>query len=202
MTLPLLPVRRTRILCVAAYTVLIAITGIVAVRLVPFSITMGQDLWHDAQSDKQMVTSWRGSAVFAYTSGSWVGQLCALLAGLLAGRWAKLSTRGTGLGAAMAAGAGLGLTALVPAFWTAAPRLRDLAQSPHLVRESGVPVIDPALVHHGCVFAAAATAFVVFLLAAYAGFRMARADPVSRILLVPAAVLAPVAYFVINIFLV
>jgi hypothetical protein len=195
-------VRRKRILSFTAYVVLIAVTGIVAVRLVPFSIYVGQDVWHDAQNDEQRVASWRGAAVFAYTSGGWAGHLCALVAGLVVGRWAMLSTRQAGLSTAVLAGAGLGLTDLVLAAWTAAPRLRELASAAHLTREDGVQVIDPGLGRHGCVFVAVIVAFALFLIAAYVGFCVVQADPVYRALLVPAVIIAPVAYYVINFVLV
>ncbi|MEV4289280.1 hypothetical protein AB0K40_27545 [Nonomuraea bangladeshensis] len=71
------------------YAALIAVTGSAAVLLAALNLDVGQSMWPDAQPDDQVVAKWRTAAALAYTSGSAVGHVCALVAGLLAARWAR-----------------------------------------------------------------------------------------------------------------
>lgn len=152
----------------------------------------------DAQTDEQAVTSWRGAAVLASTSGSAIGDLCALSAGILVARWGPAArTRWSGLLTAVLAGTGLGLVDLATASRTAAPRLRELTTAPFLTREDGTAVVDPGLRHHGCVLAAMIVAFVIFLIAAGVGFGSGSGQVTHRLTVVAVSVvLAPVAHYV------
>ena len=99
----------------AAYVSLAVLTGVAAVMLVSFDVDLGQDLTADAQSDAQALSSWRTSAALAYTAGTGIGQVFALMAGMLASRWAR-TREANGVAVAFLAGIGLGLADLVPAF--------------------------------------------------------------------------------------
>nr|WP_157383250.1 hypothetical protein [Nonomuraea coxensis] len=183
---------------VAAYVTLVAVTGSAAVLLVALNLDVGQSMWPDAQPDDQVMAKWRTAAALAYTSGSAVGHVCALVAGLLAAHWARDNTRRTGLAAAVLAGAGLGLADLAAASWTAAPRLRDLAASPALTDNDGRLIVDPGLQHHGSIPAAMAAVFATLLIVAALGSAVAQARPVNKALLILVSLaLAPVAHFLI-----
>jgi hypothetical protein len=188
---------RSRLVPITAGVGLVALVGVAAALLVPRNIQIGQDVWSDAQTDEQTVTSWRGAAVLASTSGSAVGDLCALLAGLSVARWRASRTRWSGLLTAVLAGAGLGLVDLATAFRTAAPRLRELTRSPLLTREDGTAIVDPGLRHHGCVLAAMVVAFVIFLIAAGIGFGLCPGRLTTKLTAVAVSVvLAPVVHYV------
>jgi hypothetical protein len=187
---------RSRIVTIAAYAGLVAFVGIAAALLVPRNIHLGQDVWPDAQTDEQSVTSWRGAAVLASTSGSGIGDLCALLTGVLVARWGAPKTRWSGLATAVLAGAGLGLVDLATAFRTAGPRLRELTRSPVLTREDGTTIVDPGLRHHGCILAAVIVAFVIFLIAAGIGFGLGSGLTPKLTVVAVSVVLAPVVHYV------
>lgn len=183
---------------VAAYVALIALTGNAAVLLVALNLDVGQSMWPDAQPDDQVVAKWRTAAVLAYTSGSAVGHMCALPAGLLAARWARDKTRRTGLATAVLAGAGLGLADLAAASWRAAPLLREFAASPGMTDNDGRLIVDPVLWHHGCIPAAMVVVFATLMTVAGLGFGVARARPVNKTLLIVASlVLVPIAHFLV-----
>ena len=67
-----------------------------------------------------MVLRW-----FPCTSGGWIGQVFALVSGVLVARWSAERARRIGL--AVAAGLGLGLTDLLAAWSRAAPELHRTA---------------------------------------------------------------------------
>ncbi|TDD00519.1 hypothetical protein E1292_28590 [Nonomuraea deserti] len=181
---------------VAAYAALIAVTGSAAVLLVALNIDVGRSMWPDAQPDDQVVAKWRTAAVLAYTSGSAVGHVCALLAGLLAARWARNKTWRTGFVTAVLAGAGLGLADLAVASWRAAPLLRVFAASPVLTDNDGTLIVDPGLRHHGCIPAAMAVVFATLLIVAGLGFGVAQARPANKCLLIVVSLaLVPIAHF-------
>lgn len=66
---------------------LAAFTAGAALLLTWFDARLGSSLWTDPESEPQWAASWRLGAVFAYTSGSVVGHICALVAGYLGARW-------------------------------------------------------------------------------------------------------------------
>jgi hypothetical protein len=158
----------------AMYVGLMTLTGFTAVLLVPFDIHTGLGLFGDAQSEPQSVAAWRLSAALAYTSGSEAGPVCALLAGLLVAPWAAGRAARIGLLAAVSAGAGLGLVDLVTAWLRAASPVHDLVRNPALMSRDDGTTIDPGLLGHVVVLAVMAVTFVHFLIAAGAGFLMAR----------------------------
>jgi hypothetical protein len=157
----------------AIYVGLIGLTGITAVLLVPFNIHTGLGLFFDAQSEPQSVAAWRLSAALAYTSGSEVGPVFALVTGLLIARWKAHRATRIGLLAAVSAGAGLGLVDMVPAWSRAASPLHDLVRNPALMSRDGM-TIDSGLLGHSVVLVVMAVAFVHFLIAAGAGFLVVR----------------------------
>ncbi|MEZ7127789.1 hypothetical protein ACBR40_20905 [Nonomuraea sp. AD125B] len=178
------------------YAALIAVTGGAAVLLAALNLEVGQSMWPDAQPDDQVVAKWRTAAALAYTSGSVAGHVCALVAGLLAARWARDKTWRAGLVTAILAGAGLGLADLAAASWKAAPLLREFAASPALTDNDGTQIVDTGLQHHACVPAAMAVVFATLLLAAGLGFGVARVRPVYKCLLIAVSLaLMPVAHF-------
>lgn len=188
--------RWNNIVCAIAYVCLLAVTAVLAVKLLPSYLAIGKDLWHDAQSDEQQVASWRSAAVLSYTSGAGFGHVCALIAGMVAARWSGPPVRGSGVGFAAAAGAVLGLLNLAVAGIAAAPRLTTLAGNPEL---SSGEVIDPGLAHHPFIYAAAALTFVAFLIAASVGFCLAQVNPpiIRFIPLAASVVLAPLFHFML-----
>ncbi|RKS70873.1 hypothetical protein BZB76_5353 [Actinomadura pelletieri DSM 43383] len=198
-------VRRNAVLGVA-YGGLLLITGFAAVVLFDFSVDVGLDLVTDPQDDRQRLAAWRGAAVLAYTSGSEVGQVCAVIAGALAVRWLGRERRWARLVAAVGAGAGLATTGLGVARWMAADRMRELARNRIEIDEAqGIYAdLDPALRRHGCVLAAIAVAFVLYLVAAGIGGAAALLEPLwlrSTVLavLVVAAILAmPVVHYLVS----
>lgn len=191
--------RRGRTAYAAAYAGLVVLTGVAAVLLVPHNIQAGRGMWFDAQDDAQVVASWCGPALLAITSGSTIGQACALPAGAFASRWTAHRTIWTGLLAAILAGAGLAAADLAMAWWTAVPRLSDLAASPDLTRADGTRIVDPVLLHHGVVPACLAVTLTGFLIAAGVGFFAARSNtrqnrPILAVVL--CAALTPVFHYV------
>ncbi|TDD71121.1 hypothetical protein [Actinomadura rubrisoli] len=145
---------------------LVAGTGVAAVTMLSRSIDQGLEVWPDAQMDTQMVAAWRGAAILAYTSGSEVGHVCALLAGLLVARAVPVRAWRTGLAVAVLAGTVLALVNLSLAWWKASPRLA------HLSGPVDPAVIDPGLRHHSCVIVAVALVFAAFLALAAVGYRL------------------------------
>ncbi|WP_242889860.1 hypothetical protein [Actinomadura litoris] len=150
--------------CTTVYALLVAATAVAAVTMLSRSIEQGLEVWPDAQSDTQMVAAWRGAAVLAYTSGSEVGHVCALLAGLLVARTVTVRSWRAGLAGAVLAGAVLALVNLALAWWKASPRLA------YLTGPVDPAAIDPGLRHHGCVIVAIALVFTAFLALAAAGY--------------------------------
>jgi hypothetical protein len=140
--------------------------AVTAIALVPFNLEFGSDLWTDPQDDRQVLGQWRAMAAFAYTSGGWIGQVFALVSGVLVARWSAQEARRVGW--AVAAGFGLGLTDLVAAWSRAAPEL-------HRSRSH-----DPVLVHQGCVVAAMVVTLALFAITSVLGFRIGRAQGVAR----------------------
>ncbi|MEV0630139.1 hypothetical protein ACI2LC_40795 [Nonomuraea wenchangensis] len=183
---------------VAAYVAMIAVTGSAAVLLAELNLDVGQSMWPDAQPEDQMVAKWRTAAVLAYTSGSAVAHVCALVAGLLAARWARDRTWRTGLVMAVLAGAGLGLADLAAASWKAAPLLREFATSPVLTDNDGTQIVDTGLQNHVCVPVAMAVVFATLLIVASLGFAVAHLRPLYKSSLIVASLaLVPVAHFFI-----
>jgi MFS family permease len=154
--------RRSRILFAALGLALA--TAVTAIVLVPFNLEFGSDLWTDPQDDTQVLGQWRSMAAFAYTSGGWIGQVFALLSGVLVARWSAKKARRVGL--AVAAGLGLGLTDLVAAWSRAAPELHRAT--------------DPVLIHHGCVIEAMQVALLLFAISSVLGFEIGRAQGVAK----------------------
>ncbi|MEO3797201.1 hypothetical protein ABGB14_43965 [Nonomuraea sp. B10E15] len=186
---------------IAIYGVLMAVTAVAAAALVVPNILVGGDTVTDPQWAGQYVAEWRRRAVLAYTSGSAVGHVCALLAGLLVARWSMHRERRAGLVTALLAGSGLGAAELAVASWTATPFLRDLSGFPGTGDPLEDWVIDPSLQNHVPVLVAMASVFVVFLVAAGAGFWMAHRGMLLRSALVTAFVLVvPVALFFVTVF--
>jgi hypothetical protein len=83
--------RRSRILL--AVLGLVLVTAVTAIVLVPANLEFGGDLWTDPQDDRQVLGQWRAMAAFAYTSGGWIGQIFALMSGVLVARWSTRNTR-------------------------------------------------------------------------------------------------------------
>ncbi|MFI0405948.1 hypothetical protein [Actinomadura sp. 3N508] len=144
---------------------LIAGTGVASLMLLSHSLNVGLDVWHDAQSDPQFLAAWRGAAVSGYTSGSGVGHICALLAGLLVAHAGAAAGRGKRIGAAVAVFAGtvLALVNLSLAWWKASPRLTRLDAV-------SMDAIDPGLRHHPSVIIAIVLVFAAYLVLAAIGY--------------------------------
>ncbi|MFF0773827.1 hypothetical protein ACFYUK_33395 [Nonomuraea wenchangensis] len=99
---------------VAAYAALIPVTVGATVLLVALNLDVGQSKWPDAQPEDQMVAKWRTAAVLAYTSGSAVGHVCALVAGLLAAQCAAMAVVFATL--LIVAGVGFGVAQVRPVY--------------------------------------------------------------------------------------
>ncbi|MUN39380.1 hypothetical protein [Actinomadura litoris] len=180
--------------CATIYALLVAATAVAAVTMLSRSIEQGLEVWPDAQSETQMVAAWRGAAILAYTSGSEVGHVCALLAGLLVARTAAVRSWQAGLAAAVLAGTVLALVNLSLAWWKASPRLA------HLTGPVDPAVIDPGLRHHSCVIVAIAlvsTAFSALAAAGY-GLGMKRNIKAAVITLMVLAALALDGHFILT----
>ena len=74
---------------IAAFGVLAAITIGAALSLTSDNGRMGSRIAGDPETPAQWASSWRLGAVFAYTSGSFAGHICALVAGYLGARWSS-----------------------------------------------------------------------------------------------------------------
>lgn len=173
--------------CTAVYAVLVAGTAVAAVTLLSRSIDQGLEVWPDAQMDTQMVAAWRGAATLAYTSGSEVGHVCALLAGLLVARVVATRAWRTGLVVAVLAGAVLALVNLSSAWWKASPRLTHT-----------IYPVDPGLRHHVGVIVAIALVFAAFLVLAAAGYILGLKHKVKTLIvtLMVLVVAAPYSHFI------
>ncbi|RFS83403.1 hypothetical protein D0T12_20325 [Actinomadura spongiicola] len=189
-----------------AYGCLLLVTGFSAVLLFEFSVDLGLDFVTDPQDDRQRLAAWRGAAVLAYTSGSEVGQVCAVIAGALAARWLGRERRWSRLVAAVGAGAGLATTGLGVARWMAADRMGELAKNRIEIdgAQGLYKDLDPTLRRHGCVLAAIAVAFVLYLVAAGIGGAAALLEPLWLRSSVLAAVVAtsivvmPVVHYLVS----
>lgn len=73
----------------AAFGVLATITIGAALSLAWPSAHMVSRIAGDPEMPEQWAASWRLAAFFAYTSGSVIGQICALIAGYLGARWSS-----------------------------------------------------------------------------------------------------------------
>jgi len=71
----------------AALGLLAAITIGAAAALTEFDTRLGARIWGDPDRETQFAANWQLGAVFAYTSGSVIGHICALIAGFLGTRW-------------------------------------------------------------------------------------------------------------------
>ncbi|MBT2212395.1 hypothetical protein [Actinomadura sp. NEAU-AAG7] len=180
--------------CATIYVLLVAATAVAAVTMLSRSIEQGLEVWPDAQSETQMVAAWRGAAILAYTSGSEVGHVCALLAGLLVARTAAVRSWPAGPAVAVLAGTVLALVNLSLAWWKASPRLA------YLTGPVDPAVIDPGLRHHSCVIVAIAlvsTAFSALAAAGY-GLGMKRNIKAAVITLMVLAALALDGHFILT----
>lgn len=102
-------ISRSRRRAVAIGGLVLATVG-AALALTSFDAEVGSGIYADPQQPSQWATCWRLGAVFAYTSGSFIGHICALVAGFLCTRW--WSPRdgvlvGTGIGVANVAASAL-----------------------------------------------------------------------------------------------
>ncbi|WP_344890248.1 hypothetical protein [Nonomuraea antimicrobica] len=185
---------------IASYGTLMVVTAIAAAVLVAPNISLGESTVTDPQWTGQYVAEWRRGAVLGYTSGSAVGHVCALLAGLLVARWSVRRARRADLATALLAGAGLGATELAVSSWLATPLLYERSGFPGTGDPAEDWIIDPSLHHHVSVFAAMALVFVMFLVAAGAGFWMARRARWLRAALTTVfVVVVPVALFFVTV---
>ncbi|MGH3243271.1 MAG: hypothetical protein ACRDNL_23030 [Spirillospora sp.] len=164
---------------------LLAVTAAATVLLISRSIEQGLEVWPDAQDNEQMVAAWRGSAICGYTSGSGVGLICALLAGLLVTYAAADRSRWTGTAVAVLAGTFLALVNLSLAWREASPRLT-----------SG-NTFDTDLRQHTCVIVAIALVFAAYPVLAVAGYFLGRARYVAGVAVTLAvlAILVPFGQF-------
>ncbi|WP_433465519.1 hypothetical protein [Spirillospora sp. CA-128828] len=176
----------------AVYTALIAGTAIATLALLSRNVDLGQELWPDAQTGPQAVYAWRGGAILGYTSGSEVGHICALLAGLLAVRAVKARAWRAGLAVAVLAGTVLALVNLSLAWWKASPQLAQLA-GPALYG-----TVDPGLRHHICVIVAIMLVFTSYLVFAAVGYFLGlkRRNKATLVLLAALLVAAPYSHFI------
>ncbi|TMR07571.1 hypothetical protein ETD86_51565 [Nonomuraea turkmeniaca] len=169
---------------IAVYAFLLVVTASASAVLVAPNLQLGNDLVTDPQWPGQYVAEWHREAVLAATTGSAVGHVCALLAGLLVARWGMHKARRAGLITALLVGSGLGATELAVASWTATPLLRDLSGFPGTGDPLEDWIIDPSLQNHIPVLVAMALTFAVFLVAAGAGFWVAHRAMLLRFVLV------------------
>ena len=73
----------------AAFGFLAAVTIGAALSLTWPNAHMGSRIAGDPETSAELAASWRVGAVFAYTSGSLIGHICALIAGYLAAHWSS-----------------------------------------------------------------------------------------------------------------
>jgi hypothetical protein len=181
-----------------AYVSLAAVICVAAVLLLPLTMDLGDDWFYDPQDNTQRLAAWRGAAVSGVTSGSEVGFLCALVAGMLASR---IKQWRTGLVTAIGAGAGLALVNVTVAWFVAAPRLHERWEN--MTIENARAFIDPDLWDHRPVLAAIALVFLALMLAASIGFGVALVKPRALkltllvVTLTVSAVIAPIAHLVL-----
>ncbi|WP_327089835.1 hypothetical protein OIE66_04235 [Nonomuraea sp. NBC_01738] len=155
----------------ATYAALIVVSVTASILLAAPGADAGRSLWTDPQSLSQILGSWRMSAAFAYTAGSTVGYVCAIIAGRLAVRPLV----------AYLAGAVLGLVQLAASWVTSSATMAaDLASwtSEEAVRP------DPGILHHPSVLAAMVLVFLTLPIAARLGFGTTGNRPTGDAMLV------------------
>ncbi|MGP3933593.1 hypothetical protein [Nonomuraea sp. KM88] len=181
---------------ITVYALLLAVSAGVAAALVVPDLQVGNAMVTDPQWSEQHIAEWRIQAVLAYTSGSAVGHVCALLAGLLVARWSMTDARQAGFITALLAGSGLGAIQLAVASWAATPLLYELSDFPGTGDPMEDWVVNPGLQHHVPVLVGMALTFAVFLAVAAAGFWMAYRAVLLRFVLVGIIVVVmPIALF-------
>ncbi|MEW9549508.1 hypothetical protein [Nonomuraea sp. NPDC050783] len=194
-------IRQAKSRHVAIYWILTAMTAVAAAVLVVPNAQLGQDTVTDPQWTGEYVAEWRRAAALAYTSGSAVGHVCALFAGVLVARWSRHRARRAGLVTALLAGAGLGATQLAVASWRATPLLCHMSGFPGTGDPMEDWIIDPSLHNHLSVLVAMALVFAVFLGSAGAGFWMAHRAMLLRLVMTMVFVaIVPVALFWVTVF--
>lgn len=179
----------------AAYAALAVLTTVVAVMMVPFNIHIGHELANNPSDNAQLAFQWSVSAALGYTSGSAVGWALALVAGMLARRWAAPREM-NGAAVALLPGACLGLVGLAAAAMAAVPRLREIAEA----NAAGMYEprnIDPGLVHHSGVLFALIVALALYVGSSGVGYAAAgHAAAVGGWTSDVVAILLPPAYLV------
>ncbi|WP_433461832.1 hypothetical protein [Spirillospora sp. CA-128828] len=156
---------------------LVMVTGVSAFALVPAGIRFGPFKWDDMTTDGQVMALWELSAAAACTAGSLVGQLCALVAGVVAG--ARRMRPIVAVGGGMV----LGLIDVGLAVWAARPRLDAWARTSPLLELSTGRISDEPLAH-GPVLTIVLITLVIFPVAASCGLAVARAPLPLKVLLV------------------
>ncbi|WP_433477982.1 hypothetical protein ACQPZP_13650 [Spirillospora sp. CA-142024] len=167
---------------------LVMVTGVSAFALVPAGIRFGSFAWDDMTTDRQMMALWELSAAAACTAGSLVGQLCALVAGMVAG--ARRMRPVVAVGSGMV----LGLIDVGLAVWAARPRLNAWARTSPLLELSTGRISDTEPLAHGPVLTIVLITLVIFPVAAGCGLAVARAPLPLKVLLVP--VVAVILFFI------
>lgn len=175
------------------HTAVLVGLGVLTVGAAPavtsYDAHLGSTIWDDLTTDDQMLAGWRLGAIFAYTSGSVIGHICALLAGYLATRWWRPR-------AGLLAGSGIGVANLTASACVAVPVTVHLAGGPLFGNGDGTSGIDPALTGHPAVFAAMAATLAMAVILAICGSAVARLPWLRWLPLVALSVLVPVAHFV------
>ncbi|MEV2268489.1 hypothetical protein [Nonomuraea africana] len=175
------PERRITRFPKVTYAALIVVSATASILLASHNAYVGRSLWVDPQPLDQILGSWRTAAALAYTSGSTVGYICAIIAGSVAARWRTPRPL-----TAYLAGAILGLVQLAASWATISSFLVSNLESWTRVVE--VP-LDPGLQHHPSVLAAMILVFVTLPIAARLGFGTAGDQPENHTTLVIASIL-------------
>ncbi|MEU4704775.1 hypothetical protein [Nonomuraea dietziae] len=163
------------------YAALIVVSSIASILLASHNAYVGRSLWADSQTLDQILGSWRAAAALAYTSGSTVGYICAIIAGRLAAHCHTPRPL-----TAYLAGAILGLVQLAASRATISSSLAsDLESWTHVVE---VP-LDPGLQHHPSVLVAMILVFVTLPIASRLGLSTAGDQPENYAMLVITTIL-------------
>lgn len=163
---------------------LVAVTVGAALALTWFDAREGSNLWPDPQQPSQFAASWRAGAIFAYTSGSVIGHICALFAGYLGARW-------WGRYYGVLAGFGIGVVNLAASARMAVPITLD----PDTMA-GAVGYVDPNPLHQPAVLGAMAAVLIMAIVMACLGTAVAIRVPGPQHALGALALLVPLVHLI------
>lgn len=167
----------------AVFGGLVAVTVAAALAFSSFDARLGSGAWADPELPSQWAASWRLGAVFAYTSGSVVGHICALFAGYFGARW---SSQRDGV----LAGLAIGVANVAASACLAVPATHDSGTMAGNVR-----YVDPNPLLQPAVLVAVAAVLAGAVIMATYGSGIARLSRLHWLALIPLVIVVPIVHF-------